>query len=86
MRNGWPWVRRWLYLVHRWMGMAGCLLIAMWFVSGLVMMYVAFPALTEAERLAGLPVLEVAQVRIGPDAAMRTGCAMPASDHPTPTG
>ena len=29
-----------------------CLLFAMWFVSGVVMMYVAFPQLTTRERLA----------------------------------
>ncbi|MGT2510960.1 PepSY domain-containing protein [Cupriavidus basilensis] len=66
----WRFTRRWLYLVHRWAGIAGCLLIAMWFLSGLVMMYVAFPALTDAERLAGLPPLDVATVRVSPDAAM----------------
>ncbi len=58
--------RRWLYLVHRWMGIAGCLLIAMWFGSGLVMMYVGFPALTDAERLAGLPSIRVDDVAITP--------------------
>ncbi|MEP6837614.1 MAG: PepSY domain-containing protein, partial [Bradyrhizobium sp.] len=38
--------RRWLYVVHRWIGIGTCLLFAMWFVSGVVMMYVAFPQLT----------------------------------------
>ncbi|MDF3836393.1 PepSY-associated TM helix domain-containing protein [Cupriavidus basilensis] len=66
----WRFTRRWLYLVHRWAGIAGCLLIAMWFLSGLVMMYVAFPALSDAERLAGLPPLDLRAVRVSPDAAM----------------
>ena len=66
----WRFTRRWLYLVHRWAGIAGCLLIAMWFLSGLVMMYVAFPALTDTERHAGLPPLDLPGVRITPDAAM----------------
>src|SRR6266851_3890659 len=48
-------LRRWLYIGHRWIGIATCLLFAMWFVSGLVMMYVAFPTLTDGERLAALP-------------------------------
>ena len=43
-----------LVVVHRWLGVAFCLLFAMWFVSGIVMHFVAFPALTEAERVAGL--------------------------------
>lgn len=63
-------LKRWLYLIHRWMGIAGCLLIAMWFGSGLVMMYVGFPALTDAERLAGLPPLNPWAVAITPDGAM----------------
>jgi uncharacterized iron-regulated membrane protein len=49
--------RRWLYLTHRWLGIAVCLLMAMWFVSGVVMMYVGYPKLTPAERLARLPPL-----------------------------
>ncbi|QPF84148.1 PepSY domain-containing protein [Bradyrhizobium genosp. L] len=62
--------RRWLYVIHRWIGIATCLLFAMWFVSGLVMMYVAFPQLTDKERLAALPVVAWSKVRIAPDRAM----------------
>lgn len=51
--------RRWLYLTHRWLGIAVCLLMAMWFVSGVVMMYVGYPKLTPAERLAHLPELKL---------------------------
>ena len=43
-----------------------CLLVAMWFLSGVVMMYVGFPQLTRAERLAALPVLESDKLRAGP--------------------
>ncbi|HRE14495.1 MAG TPA: hypothetical protein PLD37_09900, partial [Usitatibacteraceae bacterium] len=49
--------KRWIYLLHRWIGIAVCLLMAMWFVSGVVMMYVGYPKLTPAERLARLPPL-----------------------------
>ena len=38
-------LKRWLYLGHRWLGIVTCLLFAIWFVSGVVMMYVGFPAL-----------------------------------------
>ena len=41
-------MKRWLFLVHRWLGIGICLLFAMWFVSGMVMMYVGYPKLTEA--------------------------------------
>ncbi|MGX1347823.1 putative iron-regulated membrane protein [Bradyrhizobium elkanii] len=62
--------RRWLYIVHRWIGIATCLLFAMWFISGLVMMYVAFPRLTDSERLAALPVMPWNKVQLAPDRAM----------------
>ena len=42
-------LKRWLYLTHRWIGIVTCLLFAMWFVSGLVMLYVPFPELKPAE-------------------------------------
>ena len=63
--------KRWLYLIHRWVGIAACLLFLFWFLSGLVMVYMPFPALTSAERLAGLPAIDWPAVRIGPDAAER---------------
>lgn len=50
-------LKRWLFLVHRWLGIGICLLFAMWFVSGIVMMYVGYPKLTEQERLRHLPSL-----------------------------
>jgi uncharacterized iron-regulated membrane protein len=63
--------RRWLYISHRWIGIVTCLLFAMWFVSGVVMMYVAFPGLSEKERLASLPDIAWKNVRLSPDAAMK---------------
>src|SRR5262245_46476714 len=39
-----------LVITHRYLGVAVGLLMLMWFVSGIVMMYVGFPRLTEAER------------------------------------
>ncbi len=50
-------MKRWLYLVHRWLGIALAVVMALWFLSGVVMMYVGYPKLTTAERLAGLPPL-----------------------------
>ncbi|WP_234681094.1 PepSY-associated TM helix domain-containing protein [Bradyrhizobium monzae] len=43
-----------IVLSHRWLGIAFCLLFATWFASGIVMHFVPFPSLTEAERFAGL--------------------------------
>lgn len=53
-----------IVLSHRWLGIAFGLLFAMWFASGIVMHFVPFPALTEAERFAGLAPLDRAEVRI----------------------
>lgn len=59
-------IRRWLYLTHRWLGITMCLLLAMWFSTGVVMMYVGYPSLTEDERLASLPLLDAQAVRVAP--------------------
>lgn len=63
-------LRRWLYLGHRWLGIVTGLLFATWFISGLVMMYVGFPALTEVERRAGLPALDWQRVVVSPTQAL----------------
>ena len=47
-----------LTLVHRWLGILFCLLFAMWFASGIVMHFVPFPALTEADRIEGLAAID----------------------------
>lgn len=64
-------LKRWLFLLHRWLGVALCLLFALWFVSGVVMMYVGYPKLTEAERLAHLPALDPASTLLAPQEALR---------------
>ncbi|MQR00547.1 PepSY domain-containing protein [Glaciimonas soli] len=53
-------MKRWLFLAHRWLGIILCLFMAMWFFSGVVMMYVGYPKLTDSERLAKLPELACA--------------------------
>ncbi len=62
-------LKRWLYLTHRWIGIVSCLFFAMWFVSGLVMVYVPYPALDREEWLAGQAPIEWANVRTAPGAA-----------------
>jgi uncharacterized iron-regulated membrane protein len=63
--------KRWLYVVHRWIGIGTCVLFAIWFFSGVVMMYVPFPSLSAGERLAGLDAIRWEQVHFGPDIALR---------------
>ncbi|MGY4361252.1 hypothetical protein ACVW0J_007745 [Bradyrhizobium sp. i1.7.7] len=53
-----------IVLLHRWLGIAFCLLFAMWFASGIVMHFVPFPSLTEAERFSGLTPVDRGEVRI----------------------
>lgn len=60
-----------MVLLHRWLGVAFCLLFAIWFATGIVMHFVPFPSLTEAERFAGLAPVDSALVKIGPSEAAR---------------
>jgi uncharacterized iron-regulated membrane protein len=55
-----------LIFIHRWLGIPFSLLFAMWFATGIVMHFVPFPTLTEAERIEGLAVVNPAQVEHGP--------------------
>ncbi|MGA7433384.1 MAG: PepSY domain-containing protein [Xanthobacteraceae bacterium] len=65
-----------LILLHRWLGVAFCLLFAMWFASGIVMHFVPFPEPSEAERLAGLGPLDLPRGLAGPaEAAKASGLA-----------
>lgn len=57
--------KRQLHLLHRWLGIGCGLLVLLWFGSGVVMMYVPYPALSEAERMATLAPLDARQVRVG---------------------
>lgn len=59
-----------LVFVHRWLGIGLCLFFAMWFASGMVMMYVPFPSLSEQERLSFLDPVNSAAIRIEPGAAL----------------
>ena len=74
-------IKRWVFLFHRWLGIVVCAFFAMWFVSGVVMMYVGYPKLTSSERLAHLPVLEASAGTLGPREALdRAGIAGPLQD------
>ena len=57
-------------VIHRWLSIPLSLLFAMWFASGIVMHFVPFPELTEAERFAGLAVLDPPAVKRSPAEAV----------------
>ena len=67
--------RKWLILVHRYLGIALALLFLTWFVSGIAMIYARdMPRLTPATRLERLPALDLARVRLTAlEAAERAG-------------
>ncbi|KTR83748.1 hypothetical protein NS277_07195 [Novosphingobium barchaimii] len=69
-RTAWKRAKWWLYWLHRWTGIALCVLFAVWFVSGVVMMYVPFPSFRAEERVAGAAPIDWRQVKIGPAAAL----------------
>lgn len=60
-----------LFFIHRWLGIFMCLFFALWFASGIVMMYVEYPELTENERLGNLPRLPIEAVTATPLQAAR---------------
>lgn len=57
-------LKRQLHLWHRWLGIVLGLLVLLWFGSGVVMMYVSYPALTEAERQAWLAPIDSGAVQV----------------------
>src|SRR5690606_22019151 len=65
--------KRLTYLLHRWTGVAGCLLMVLWFISGVVMLYVGYPKLTPWERLGALPALDATQCCMPVDRALVLG-------------
>lgn len=61
---------RWLFWIHRWLGIATCLFCIMWLVSGLVMLYVPYPSWRDDERIAFLPVVDAGRIAVPPDEAL----------------
>ena len=60
-------LRRLIILSHRYLGIALSLLVAVWFASGIVMMYAGgMPRLTPAQRLAGLESIDLSAIRVTP--------------------
>jgi hypothetical protein len=51
---------------HRWVGVGLCLMFATWFATGAVMVFVAFPALSDRDRAAQSEPIDLARLRIAP--------------------
>jgi uncharacterized iron-regulated membrane protein len=70
MSSLWSSSNRWLAWFHRWAGVVLCLLFAMWFASGAVLHFVAFPSLSLAEQRANSDPIDVSRVLITPSEAL----------------
>ena len=52
------WAPRWLVVLHRYLGVALGALMLLWCLSGMVMLFVAYPSVSQDERLARLPRID----------------------------
>src|SRR5271155_1466105 len=59
-------LRKFLILVHRWLGAALSSLFLLWFSSGIVMMYWDFPSVSAQDRLDHSPALDASTIRLAP--------------------
>lgn len=50
---------RLMFLIHRYLGIALCVVVLLWCTSGLIMMYVQYPRFTNEEQLQGLAELDL---------------------------
>lgn len=65
-------LRKYLIYTHRYLGLAFCVMFALWFVSGVVMMYKRMPRLSAEERLASLPALDFSRAALTPEQARQS--------------
>ena len=75
--NGW--LMRSAIFVHRWLGVALCLVFLIWFPSGIGMMYWDFPSVSPADRLERSPALDPSTVRLSPAQAAAVVAMAPGS-------
>jgi hypothetical protein len=62
-----------LMFVHRYLGLAFCLIFVIWFASGIVMIYKRLPEYSAEERLSRLPPLDASKIRLAAAEAMAAG-------------
>jgi len=75
----WRFIRYWLYLGHRWLGIVACSLFVIWFISGMVMTVVGHPSPDDAARRAALRPIDWDQVRVTPNELL---AALPVERYP----
>jgi hypothetical protein len=62
-------LRKLAVVLHRWLGATFCLLFAMWFVSGMVLMYWDYPEVSRRDRIERALPLDASRVRLSPEQA-----------------
>ncbi len=65
-KGAWAAVQPWLIWFHRWSGIFVCLLFAMWFASGAILIFVPFPSLSVGELHRRAESIELSRVRVLP--------------------
>ncbi len=65
-------IKRSAIFVHRWLGVALCVIFLLWFPSGIGMMYWDFPSVSDDDRLQRSPALDPATIRLSPAEAYAT--------------
>jgi hypothetical protein len=64
--------KRTLIFVHRWLGIALCVVFLLWFPSGIGMMYWGFPDVSPRDRLERAPALDLSTIKLSPAEALKT--------------
>ena len=64
--------------IHRWMGIVFGIIFVVWFISGVAMMYVGMPHLSQRERLGHMRPLDLSTVTVSPAQAARAVDLSPA--------
>jgi hypothetical protein len=59
-------MKKFAILCHRWTGSAFCVLFSWWFISGIFMMYVDYPVVSDSDRLAHAQPLDASRVQLTP--------------------
>ena len=62
--------QRVIITTHRWIGIGVCVMVMIWFISGLVLAYVPFPKMSAQAKLGYLQPLDWGEIKVSPEAAM----------------
>src|SRR5262245_35665751 len=65
-----PALKRSLIFIHRWLGVALCLLFLLWFLFGIALLYTDFPAVRPEDRLYRAPSFHPSTILLSPAEAL----------------